>query len=187
MSLTERDEAVQKAMLELVPEDGSAVSSRKIQAKLQSILDGFKPEEYLRARDALIESGVLRKAPGRGGSVRRTAAGSPAAAQKPVARPSSAKASKTARKAGEATAYQHTDEAVQRPDIGVEAEFPRGKPPSAYRYDSSLAPELSWDENADRALAEWLINLVAEAADKGEATFAETKIWKGGGGAQRRG
>src|SRR5690606_32736042 len=66
------------------------------------------------------------------------------------------------------------------PDVGVEAQFSHRKPPKTYRYDSSLAPELAWDENGERPFAEWLLNLVAEAAEKGEAkVFAEPQVWQG--------
>ena len=76
--------------------------------------------------------------------------------------------------------YRHTQESVQRPDVGVEAQFAHKKPSRTYRYDSSLAPELSWDENADRAFAEWLLGMIAEAAEKGEGTvFAEPQVWQG--------
>jgi len=79
-----------------------------------------------------------------------------------------------------ASAYKHAQESVQRPDVGVEAQFPNKKAPKTYRYDSSIAPELSWDENADRAFAEWLLNLVTEAAEKGEAVvFANPQVWTG--------
>jgi Adenine specific DNA methylase Mod len=76
--------------------------------------------------------------------------------------------------------YRHGQESVQRPDVGVEAQFSNKKSPKTYRYDSSLAPELTWDESADRPFAEWLLAIVAEAAEKGEAAvFAEPQIWKG--------
>ena len=79
-----------------------------------------------------------------------------------------------------ASPYKHAQESVQRPDVGVEAQFAHKKPPRTYRYDSSLAPELSWDESADRALAEWLLAIVAEAAEKGKGiVFAEPKVWQG--------
>ncbi|MDC7266788.1 MULTISPECIES: site-specific DNA-methyltransferase [unclassified Shinella] len=79
-----------------------------------------------------------------------------------------------------ASIYKHKQESVQRPDVGVEAQFSSKKAPRTYRYDSSLAPELSWDENADRAFAEWLLTLVADAAEKGEAAvFAEPQVWQG--------
>jgi len=79
-----------------------------------------------------------------------------------------------------ASPYKHVQESVQRPDVGVEAQFSNKKAPRTYRYDSSLAPELSWDESADRAFAEWLLGLVADAADKGEdKVFAEPQVWQG--------
>ena len=78
------------------------------------------------------------------------------------------------------SAYKHSQKSVQRPDVGVEAQFPNKKAPKTYRYDSSLAPELCWDENAERPFAEWLLNLVAEAAEKGESVvFAKPQVWKG--------
>lgn len=81
---------------------------------------------------------------------------------------------------GTASVYKHETEAVQRPDVGVEAQFSNKKPPKTYRYDSSLAPELAWDENGERDFAEWLLALIADAADKGEATvFAQPQVWQG--------
>ena len=79
-----------------------------------------------------------------------------------------------------ASPYRHEQESVLRPDVGVEAQFAHKKPPRTYRYDSSLAPELYWDESADRDLAEWLLGIVAKAAEKGEAkVFAEPQVWQG--------
>lgn len=79
-----------------------------------------------------------------------------------------------------ASVYKHGDEAVQRPDVGVEAQFANKKAPKTYRYDSSLSPELAWDENAERAYAEWLLGLIAKAAEQGEATvFAQPQVWQG--------
>ncbi|WP_415288139.1 site-specific DNA-methyltransferase [Brevundimonas sp. S1H14] len=81
---------------------------------------------------------------------------------------------------GTASVYKHETEAVQRPDVGVEAQFANKKTPKTYRYDSSLAPELAWDENGERDFAEWLLALIADAADKGEATvFAQPQVWQG--------
>jgi hypothetical protein len=45
------------------------------------------------------------------------------------------------------TLHEHEKEAVQRPDVGIEAQFSNKKAPKTYRYDSSLSPELAWDEN----------------------------------------
>ena len=76
--------------------------------------------------------------------------------------------------------YKHETEAVQRPDVGIEAQFSNKKPPKTYRYDSSISPELSWDENGERDFAEWLLALIADAADKGEAAvFAQPHVWQG--------
>lgn len=78
--------------------------------------------------------------------------------------------------------YSHNQEAIQRPDIGVQPEFNNRKSPKTYRYDSSLAPELSWDENAEREFAEWLLTLISDTAEQGEASvFAEPQVWQGTG------
>jgi adenine-specific DNA-methyltransferase len=80
----------------------------------------------------------------------------------------------------ESSAYKHLQESVQRPDVGVEAQFPNKKSPKTYRYDSSLAPEFCWDESGERPFAEWLLNLVSEAAEKGESVvFAKPQTWEG--------
>jgi adenine-specific DNA-methyltransferase len=64
----------------------------------------------------------------------------------------------------------------------VQEQFTQKKPPKTYRYDSSLDPALSWDENRFRELAEWLIELIAAAAEKGDnAVFSTPQDWKGGG------
>lgn len=73
--------------------------------------------------------------------------------------------------AQQSNTYTHEQEAIQRPDVGVQPEFDARKPAKSYRYDSSLAPELCWDENGEREMAEWLLNLIAEAADKGSRRF----------------
>lgn len=79
-----------------------------------------------------------------------------------------------------ASVYKHGEEAVQRPDVGVEAQFSNKKAPKTYRYDSSLSPELAWDESAERAYAEWLLGLIAAAAEQGDATvFAQPQVWQG--------
>lgn len=78
--------------------------------------------------------------------------------------------------------YQHLQAATQRPDVGVQDQFTTKKPPKTYRYDSSLDPALSWDENRDRELAEWLIGLVQRCATEGEeAVFGAAQVWAGGG------
>lgn len=81
----------------------------------------------------------------------------------------------------QATDYQHSQEAIQRPDVGVQDQFQSKKPPKTYRFDSSLDPALSWDENRERELAEWLIGLVQRCASEGEAkVFGKAQLWAGG-------
>jgi adenine-specific DNA-methyltransferase len=76
--------------------------------------------------------------------------------------------------------YKHPQESVLRPDVGVEAQFSNKKAPKTYRYDSSLAPELFWDESTERPFAEWLLTLIANAADNGEdKVFAKAQVWEG--------
>ena len=78
--------------------------------------------------------------------------------------------------------YRHSNQAVQRPDAGVQDQFQAKKPPKTYRYDSSLDPALSWDENRDRDLGDWLLGLIERATKEGEKTvFGTPQEWKGGG------
>ena len=74
--------------------------------------------------------------------------------------PADSKADKTAQ------AYEHKEqEALLRPDLGLQAQFRKKKAPATYRYDRSLDPQLSWDINADREAAEHLHSLVARATN----------------------
>ena len=83
---------------------------------------------------------------------------------------------------GQTADYLHSQEATQRPDVGVQDQFSTKKAPKTYRYDSSLDPALSWDENRDRDLSEWLIGLVQRSATEGEAAvFTQAQVWAGGG------
>jgi len=163
-------------ILSLTPEDGSTIGNQALLAELRNHLPDLDDAEYHAAKDALVAQGLLAKGRGRGGSVSRADGETPTAAAS-----ASAKTKPAAMPAGNGSAaYAHADEAVLRPDVGVEAQFSHRKPPKTYRYDSSLAPELAWDENGERPFAEWLLNLVAEAAEKGEATvFAEPQVWQG--------
>ncbi|MBD2137027.1 site-specific DNA-methyltransferase [Anabaena sp. FACHB-1237] len=61
----------------------------------------------------------------------------------------------------EAKTYGHNQEHPLRPDIGTEAQFKKKKPPVTYRYDSSLAPSLEWDDHPAREQAESEINAIS--------------------------
>lgn len=169
-------QSVRDLILELVPTDGATIGSKALIAALRNHLPDLDDAEYHKVKDQLVREGLLAKGRGQGGSVLRADGRAPAPGAS-----ASARARPAAMPAGNGSAaYAHADEAVLRPDVGVEAQFSHRKPPKTYRYDSSLAPELAWDENGERPFAEWLLNLVAEAAEKGEATvFAEPQVWKG--------
>jgi adenine-specific DNA-methyltransferase len=64
-----------------------------------------------------------------------------------------------------AETYRHpTAEAVLRPDVGIQAQFRKKKPPRTYRYDSSLSPSLEWDgQNPAREEGEALIQAILDA------------------------
>jgi len=65
-------------------------------------------------------------------------------------------------------AYRHPDaRAKLRPEVGAQRAFQRQgarKAPVKYRYDSSLAPAMNWDENAARAQGEKHIAAIQQAA-----------------------
>ena len=82
--------------------------------------------------------------------------------------------------------YRHTQaDSPLRPDVGTQAQFKKKKPPTTYRYDSSLSPELSWDgQNATREVGEWLLARIAEAAAlPAPHVFAKPQDFKGQDGA----
>lgn len=169
-------DSLRDLILSLLPEDGSTIGNQRLLTALQEHLPKLKESRYQAERDELAAEGLLIKGKGRGGSVARA---------KPVAQSRSKStsvqphASPTIDAPG-ANAYLYPDKAITRPDVGMEAQFSNKKTPKTYRYDSSLAPELAWDENAERDFAEWLLALIAEAADKGEATvFAQPQVWQG--------
>ena len=73
------------------------------------------------------------------------------------------KASRAGKKRS-AKSYGHPEaSALLRPDIGMQAQFRKKKPPATYRYDSSLSPALDWDgQNPAREEAETRIAALEE-------------------------
>jgi adenine-specific DNA-methyltransferase len=74
-------------------------------------------------------------------------------------------------------AYPHPDaQALVRPEVGAQPLFKKVRETAAYRYDSSLAPELQWDEkNQAREQGEALLKVIGDQLSViGEKT-AETK------------
>ncbi|MDU8083041.1 site-specific DNA-methyltransferase [Pseudomonas syringae pv. actinidiae] len=178
-------------ILQLLPKDGSSIGNIKLQQQLtEAAAFSFSEKDYWRVRDALIADGVLGKGQGRGGSVflAQPSASKPSSLAEQVLAKHRPQAEDNQMTSDSVTGaelyatYQHDTKATSRPDVGVQEQFNARKPPKQYRYDSSLAPELRWDENAERDFAEWLLNLVAEAAEKGEArVFTEAQVWNGNG------
>jgi len=177
------------AILEVVPKDGSKIINKKVRETLEHQLgSGFSEEAYNQVRSTLLAEGILGKGRGPGGSVYRVQ--SPDAQAAPSAtstgsKPTPRRANKIPPPDAESPgygSYQYPDEATLRPDVGIQDQFPQSRPPTTYRYDSSLAPELVWDENAEREFAEWLLNLITTASEKSEhEVFSEPQQWHGTG------
>ena len=72
--------------------------------------------------------------------------------------------------------YEHSEQHPARPDIGTERQFKKKKDPVTYRYDSSLSPELDWDENPAREKAEALIAEILNAETLEEAKAAASQL-----------
>jgi adenine-specific DNA-methyltransferase len=74
--------------------------------------------------------------------------------------------------------YKHPEgKALVRPEVGAQPRFRKTKPPTRYRYDSSLAPELCWDgQNAAREEGEALLRAIREAKTIEEAKQAAEKL-----------
>ncbi len=78
-----------------------------------------------------------------------------------------ARSRKTASKSPtRAETYAHPEAtSLLRPDVGTQAQFRKKKPPTKWRYDSSLSPALDWDgSNAAREHGEWLLRMIEDAA-----------------------
>jgi len=74
--------------------------------------------------------------------------------------------------------YKHPEaDSPLRPDVGTQAQFRKKKPPTTYRYDSSLSPALDWDGgNGARAVGETLIRQILDARTLEEAKAAAEQI-----------
>lgn len=75
--------------------------------------------------------------------------------------------------------YRHDQQqALSRPEGGAQEVFPsaKKKPRKTYRYDSSLAPELTWDEAEVRGAGEELIEQILNSDDLPQAHRAAEKL-----------
>jgi len=173
------EEKIREAILSVVPNEGDRVSNPKLLEAVKSIGE-FADDSIIVVRDQLIAEGVLVRGRGRGGSVIRQ---SPPGERVDTRQATTGGAGSTSPSSnGQYGSYQHRNEAVLRPDVGIQDQFTKTRGPKRYRYDSSIAPELVWDESSEREFAEWLLELVARAAEEGdEDVFAKDQIWKGTG------
>jgi adenine-specific DNA-methyltransferase len=91
----------------------------------------------------------------------------------PKTTPPSASAPATA--APSTASYQHPEaKAVIRPEAGAQTRFKKKKPAATWRYDSSLAPELQWDDgHPAREQGEAHIARIQAAVAQMQATLAE--------------
>ncbi len=75
--------------------------------------------------------------------------------------------------------YRHDDkQALLRPEGGAQDVFPpaRKKPPKTYHYDSSLSPELAWDEAEARSEGERLIGAILNSDNLAAAQTAAREL-----------
>src|SRR5271166_2825707 len=74
----------------------------------------------------------------------------------------------------EAKTYRHPEaESLLRPDVGVQAQFRKRKPPVTYRYDSSLSPALDWDgQNSSREKGENKLSVISSQLSGAQARLA---------------
>jgi len=73
--------------------------------------------------------------------------------------------------------YRHEEATLlNRPAIGASAHFKKKKPDAEYRYDSSLAPELLWDEQPARERGEALIARIQHATTLEDAQAAANEL-----------
>ena len=81
-------------------------------------------------------------------------------------------------KSKQAENYRHPEaKSLLRPDVGTQAQFRKKKPPTTYRYDSSLSPALDWDgQNPAREQGEALIRELLEAGSLETAKAAAAKL-----------
>ncbi len=65
----------------------------------------------------------------------------------------------------ETKGYVHADkDMAARPEVGAAPRFRAKKPPTTYRYDSSLSPAMEWDSAPTREVGNFLLACIEDAA-----------------------
>lgn len=180
--------ALREAILAVLPADGRPIGNIKLRGQLVEMLRREVPEAfYGDVRDALVEEGVLAKGQGRGGSVRLLEAPEgavltlqaqeiPEDAQRPkpkqaglpigkrqVGQPTTAKSNKAAAEE-KLVAYQHTDQRINNPEVGlVTPDDDPSQPKTTWAYDPHIDPALQFDIGRSR-----VENLIDDALASGD-------------------
>jgi len=181
--------ALRQAMLAAIPSDGTPIGNIRLRAELTQALGKDVPETlYSRARDALIDEGILAKGQGRGGSVRLLEATEeavltleaqevpedaqrpkPKQAGLPIGKRQVGQATKAKARAAESeekvVAYQHKDHRTNNPEVGlVTPDDDPDQPKTTWAYDPHIDPALQFD--IGRAQVERLIDDALASGDE---------------------
>ncbi|KQZ01120.1 DNA methylase [Pseudolabrys sp. Root1462] len=168
-------------ILSLTPEDGSSIANSAMIALLRERVPGLTEDEYVAARDALVEDGVLARGRGRGGSIMRITGGDEedgepeaeggddedgdefelTATDEPAPRQRAAVGRKKAARRPEGPlqvlSYRHGETRVNNPEVGmVHAGTDPDGAKTTWAYDPHLDPVLNFD--SARAGIETLID-----------------------------
>ena len=185
MSLS--DTHLRKAILGLVPADGSTMGNGKLHQKLSDQLGEVAEEDFWRVRETLIQEGILCKGKGRGGSVFRTEESAPEAGvgdarpdlhlqmqdqsgnESPTTKRKAAPVSGKRKNKGsqaQVLSYRYDEKRKNNPHVGMVDTASDGvEEKNTWRYDPHLDPELRFDSSAIRTQIE---NLIDDALASGD-------------------
>ncbi|MEO1894142.1 MAG: site-specific DNA-methyltransferase [Alcanivorax sp.] len=185
MSLS--DTHLRKAILELVPADGSTMGNGKLYEKLSDRLGKVAEQDFWRVRETLIQEGLLGKGKGRGGSVFRTEAAAPKAGasdrpdldlqllEQPANEPPTRKnkvasrGAKRKKKGAQAQvlSYRYDEKRKNNPHVGMVDTASDGVEEKAtWRYDPHFDPELQFDSSTIRTQVESLVDEALASGDQ---------------------
>ncbi len=187
----ERIKQIQVALLALLPDGGAAISHRALKQQLQAQGMDCNDEEYHTAKELLIASGVVGRAQGRGGALKRLSPPSqplilkaevPHSVQAPLilsaSSPSPAPPPKTASKPKKSQikapatstdkavlSYRHNDKRKNNPEVGMVTPGNDADDHSTeWHYDPHIDPALQFD--VGRADLERLIDEALASGDE---------------------
>ncbi len=178
------DEALADLLLSNVPEDGSSIGNGALLERLRELAPGLSEEDYIATRDGLVDSGILGRGRGRGGSVYRADVTSLTLEMEEIeeaGQPGSAprtrkKVSKRSGEPVQVLSYRHGETRVNNPEVGmVHASTDPDGAKTTWTYDPHLDPVLNFD--SARAGIEKLIDdaLVSEDPERMRDALQELK------------